>query len=66
MTEDFIPTVINAPLLRHFKQPAFGFWKGPTRRRATCSRWGFFPSPAYGGQDRLTIRTAVRPLRSIS
>jgi putative ATP-binding cassette transporter len=40
MTENFIPTVIDAPLLRHFTQLAFGFWTGPTRRKANLFALG--------------------------
>ena len=35
MIENLIPTVIDAPLLRHFTKLSFGFWTGPTRSKAT-------------------------------
>ncbi len=42
MAETLIPTAVNARLLRHFANLSFGFWTGPTRRKATLFVVGLF------------------------
>lgn len=38
----FIPTEVQPLLLRHFANLSFGFWTGPTRRKATLFALGLF------------------------
>jgi len=42
MAEDIIPPEVHARLLRHFATLSFGFWTGPTRRKATLFALGLF------------------------
>jgi len=42
MAEDIIPPEVHARLLRHFAALSFGFWTGPTRRKATLFALGLF------------------------
>ncbi len=42
MAEDIIPPEVHARLLRHFASLSFGFWTGPTRRKATLFALGLF------------------------
>ncbi|MGB5084204.1 MAG: SbmA/BacA-like family transporter, partial [Methylocystis silviterrae] len=42
MTEPLISNPVDARLLRHFANLSFGFWTGPTRRKATLFVVGLF------------------------
>ena len=42
MAASFIPTAGDAQLLRHFVNLSFGFWTGPTRRKAALFVLGLF------------------------
>jgi putative ATP-binding cassette transporter len=42
MAESLTPTAGDARLLRHFVNLSFGFWTGPTRRKATLVALGLF------------------------
>ncbi|WP_018409350.1 SbmA/BacA-like family transporter [Methylocystis rosea] len=42
MTNVIVPTAVDARLLRHFANLSFGFWTGPTRRKATLFVVGLF------------------------
>ncbi|WP_363351735.1 ABC transporter ATP-binding protein/permease [Methylocystis echinoides] len=42
MSETLIPTAADARLLRHFARVSFGFWTGPTRRKAILLLVGLF------------------------
>ena len=42
MTNVIVPTAADARLLRHFANLSFGFWTGPTRRKATLFVVGLF------------------------
>ncbi len=42
MTNVIVPSAVDARLLRHFANLSFGFWTGPTRRKATLFVVGLF------------------------
>ena len=42
MTNGIVPTAVDARLLRHFANLSFGFWTGPTRRKAKLFVAGLF------------------------
>jgi putative ATP-binding cassette transporter len=42
MTNGIVPTAVDARLLRHFANLSFGFWTGPTRRKAKLFVVGLF------------------------
>lgn len=42
MTNVIVPSAVDARLLRHFANLSFGFWTGPTRRKAKLFVVGLF------------------------